>query len=134
MVRLLNINNALTHPPHLALLDDWVGNEPNDLVDFVPYDWTIDIHLIQYEIFLFTNRYNWLDLLKGDVENTRLGFCGSSGTISFALPFTEFIPAKQKVYFSAKVSWPVALCVWVGGGGGGGGDSAPQVRQGVGLK
>ncbi len=86
---------------HVALLDDWVGTEPNDLVNFVPVDWTVDIDLTHYEIFLFTNRYNWLDL--ADVENTRLAFCGSTGTISVGLPFTEFIPFQQKIHFSAKV-------------------------------
>lgn len=45
-----------------------------------------------------------MDLLQGDVENTRLAFCGSSGHISFGLPFTEYIPLKQLVHFSAKVS------------------------------
>lgn len=92
-----------------ALLDDWVGTEANDLLNFVPVDWTIDIDLAQYEIFLFTNRYNWLDLLEGDVENTRLAFCGSDGHISFGFPFTEYNPSKQLVHFSAKVSDVSAL-------------------------
>ena len=87
----------------VALLDDWVGDEPNDLINFVPVDWTIDIDLTHYEIFLFTNRYNWLDVLKGDAENTRLAFCGSTGKISFVLPFTEFIPLEQPIHFTAKV-------------------------------
>lgn len=86
-----------------ALLDDWVASERNDLLNFVPVDWTVDIDLTHYEIFLFTNRYNWLDLRQGDVENTRLAFCGSTGNISFGLPFTEYIPLKQLVHFSAKV-------------------------------
>lgn len=86
-----------------ALLDDWVGKEPNDLLDFVPVDWTIDIELTQYEIFLFTNLYNWVDVVRGGVENTRLAFCGSTGRITFAFPFTEYIPLKQLVHFTAKV-------------------------------
>ena len=86
-----------------ALLDDWVGNEPNDLLDFVPVDWTIDIALKQYEIFLLVNRYNWLDLLPGGVENTKLAFCGASGHISFGLPFTNYIPLRQMVHFCAEV-------------------------------
>ena len=89
-----------------ALLDDWVGTEPNDLLNFVPVDWSIDVDLANYEIFLFTNRYNWLDLQ--DVENMRLAFCGSTGHISFAFPFTEFNPPKQLIHFSAKVSQNLA--------------------------
>lgn len=110
----LSSSPTLLPPPLLllALLDDWVGSEPNDLVNFVPYDWTIDIHLTQYEIFLFTNQCNWLDLLKGDMENTRLGFCGATGTISFGLPFTEFLPMKQMIHFSAKVNLVSCMVVW----------------------
>ncbi len=85
-------------------MDDWVGEEANDLLSFTPVDWTIDIDLAQYEIFLFTNRYNWLDVLGGGAENTKLAFCGSTGHISFHLPFTEYIPVQQKIHFSAKVS------------------------------
>ena len=87
-----------------ALLDDWVGDEPNDLLNFTPVNWTIGIDLTQYEIFLFTNRYNWLDLLEAGMETTKLAFCGSTGHISFHLPFTEYIPLQQKIHFSAKVS------------------------------
>lgn len=66
-------------------------------------DWTIDVDLTQYEIFLFTNRYNWLDLCEEDVENTRLAFCGSNGRLAFGFPFTEYNPSKQLIHFSAKV-------------------------------
>ncbi len=87
-----------------GLLDDWVGNEPNDLLDFVAVDWKVGVELEQYEIFLMTNRYNWLDLSSGGVENTRLAFCGATGQIALKLPFTQFIPLQQIVQFSAKVS------------------------------
>lgn len=87
-----------------ALLDDWLGSEPNDLYNFVPVNWIISLDLSAYEIFLFTNRYNWLDLVGPGVENTQLAFCGSTGQIRFELPFVDYIPLKQKVYFSAKVN------------------------------
>ena len=81
-----------------------MGDEHNDLLSFVPMDWAIDIDLSQYEIFLFTNRYNWLDLIDGGVENSKLAFCGSKGHITLKLPFTEYIPMQQNIHFSAKVS------------------------------
>ena len=104
-------NNLITNI-FIGLLDDWVGNEPNDLVNFVPVDWSIDIALAHYEIFLFTNRYNWLDVLRDDMENARLAFCGTNGTISFKLPFTEFIPLQQPIRFTARVSLSIILCVF----------------------
>ena len=94
--------SSISYSP-IALLDDWVGEEPNDLLDFVPINWTINVNLTQYEIFLFTNQYNWVDLDNGGIENTRLAFCGSTGQITLDLPFTEFIPLKQLVHFTAKV-------------------------------
>lgn len=99
-----------------------MGVEPPDLLHFVPVDWTIDISLSQYEIYMFTTRYNWLD--KDNAENSRppaetlaqtvqyhcprlptgrLAFCGTTGQIRFEFPFTAFLPTEQKVLFSANV-------------------------------
>ena len=41
--------------------------ESVDLLHFVPVEWTIDVSLSEYEIYMFTSRYNWLD--KDNVEN-----------------------------------------------------------------
>ena len=56
-----HIHTNRTHI-HTAFLDDWQGEEPSDLLHFVPIDWKVTINLCQYEIFLFTNRYNWVDV------------------------------------------------------------------------
>ena len=61
---------AVTCPFVTALLDDWFGNEPPDLLQFVPFDWRIGVDLTRYEMFLFTNRYNWLD--SDGSENSEL--------------------------------------------------------------
>ena len=50
-------------------LDDWVGTEPNDILNFVPIDWKICANLENYEIYFFTNRYNWIDEAKDSLEN-----------------------------------------------------------------
>ena len=44
-----------------ALLDDWLGSDDSDLLYFIPLDWTITVAFSDYEIYLFTSRYNWLD-------------------------------------------------------------------------
>lgn len=61
-------SSALPHPS-IALLDDWLGDDPADLLNFVPYDWRINIDLLDYEIFVFTNRYNWVDVSPDGKEN-----------------------------------------------------------------
>ena len=33
----------------------------------------------------------------------RLAVCGETGTLNFNFPFTEFLPAEQKITFSAEV-------------------------------
>ena len=55
-----------------ALLDDWLGDDEADLLNFVPYDWRIHVDLLDYEIFLFTNRYNWIDIAPEGIENSQL--------------------------------------------------------------
>ena len=55
-----------------ALLDDWLGDEEADLLNFVPYNWRINVDLLNYEIFLFTNRYNWVDIAPDGIENSEL--------------------------------------------------------------
>ena len=61
----LSVNQPLGAPP--ALIDDWLGPNPPDLMHFVPVDWTITAALAHYEIYMFTSRYNWLD--KDCLEN-----------------------------------------------------------------
>lgn len=49
------------------LLDDWVQSDTIDILDFVPFQWHIGVEMSEYEIFLFTNRYNWID--TDEIEN-----------------------------------------------------------------
>ena len=51
--------------PDMAMLFSHFGYIPeelSDLLHFYPIDWKIAVNLCQYEIFLFTNRYNWVDI------------------------------------------------------------------------
>ena len=61
---------TLYHAHTTDLLDDWLGSDPTDLLTFVPIDWKITIDLTRYEIFLFTNRYNWVDIAMNGTENS----------------------------------------------------------------
>lgn len=54
-----------------ALVDDWVGAEPPDLLEFVPVDWNVGIDMSNYEIYLHTSRYNWIDITTEGKENCK---------------------------------------------------------------
>ena len=53
----------------VALLDDWIGPDQSDLSEFVAVDWKIAIDLINFEVFVITNRYNWVDIAADGREN-----------------------------------------------------------------
>lgn len=55
-----------------ALIDDWVGNDPPDLINFVPLNWNIGIDVHNYEIYLFTTRYNWVDVSPDGRDNGKM--------------------------------------------------------------
>ena len=52
-----------------ALIDDWLGNDPPDLLEFVPVDWNVGVDLSDYEIYLYTASYNWIDITIEGKEN-----------------------------------------------------------------
>ena len=52
-----------------ALIDDWLGDNPPDLLEFVPVDWNIGIDIREYEIYLHTSPYNWIDITTEGKEN-----------------------------------------------------------------
>ena len=37
------------------------------------------------------------------ISTARLAFCGTTGQLTFAFPFTEFLPLEQKIAFTANV-------------------------------
>ena len=52
-----------------ALLRDWWGDDPSDFKFFVPIKWTVGFSVKNYEIFVPTNRYNWMDISPRQMEN-----------------------------------------------------------------
>ena len=56
---------------YIALVDDWIGPDHPDLVEFVAVDWSIAVELSSYEVFVFTNRYNWVDNAPDGRENSK---------------------------------------------------------------
>ena len=53
----------ITHVVYITdLLDDWNTGPPSDLMTFVPVQWQVAVQLSCYEVFLYTNHYNWMDV------------------------------------------------------------------------
>ena len=50
-------------------IDDWLGTEPPDLLEFVPIDWKIDVDMCDYEVYLHNKKYNWVDTSPDGLEN-----------------------------------------------------------------
>lgn len=51
--------------------------------------------------------YKWHNnnyVCKINFFTERLAFCGKSGHLSLDMPFTEFAPDEQKIFFCAHVS------------------------------
>ena len=67
------------------LLDDWMKSDTIDILEFVPFHWNIGVDMSDYEIFLFTNRYNWID--TDEIEN---GTCISSEIYNSLMCCIEF--------------------------------------------
>ena len=55
----------------VALLTDWWGHDPADFCSFVPIEWTVQVDLSSYEVFVVTNRFNWIDISPGQSENSK---------------------------------------------------------------
>ena len=50
-------------------IDDWLGTDPPDLLEFVPIDWKIDVDMCDYEVYLHNKKYNWVDTSPDGLEN-----------------------------------------------------------------
>ena len=46
------------------------------------------------------NEYNWIDTSSTAPENSHLAVCGKLLTVTFTLPFTEFVPETTQFLFN----------------------------------
>ena len=53
----------------IGLVDDWSTKSVPDLYHFVPYTWTINLQIKDFELVLLTNEYNWIDTSSSYAEN-----------------------------------------------------------------
>ncbi|XP_065930911.1 bridge-like lipid transfer protein family member 1 isoform X5 [Magallana gigas] len=74
------------------LINDWSVKTVPDLYHFVPYTWTINFQIKEFELILVTNEYNWIDTSSHQPENAQIAFCGDLLDMSLVLPYTDFLP------------------------------------------
>ena len=43
------------------LIEDWSATGVSDIYHFVPYTWTINLLIKDFELILLANEYNWID-------------------------------------------------------------------------
>ena len=53
------------------LINDWSVKTIPDLYHFVPYTWTVNLQIKEFELVLLTNEYNWIDTSSHQPENGR---------------------------------------------------------------
>ena len=56
------------------LSDDWSSKAIPDLYGFVPYTWTINLIIKQFELVTLCNEYNWMDTSSHNQENGLFNF------------------------------------------------------------
>ena len=53
------------------LADDWSSKAVPDIYSFVPYTWTINLIVKQFELITLANEYNWMDTSSHNQENSQ---------------------------------------------------------------
>ncbi|XP_056013431.1 bridge-like lipid transfer protein family member 1 isoform X4 [Ostrea edulis] len=79
------------------LINDWSVKTVPDLYHFVPYTWTINLQIKDFELVLLTNEYNWIDTSSHQPENAHIAFCGDLLDMSLVLPYSDFLPDTVRV-------------------------------------
>ncbi|XP_050415172.1 bridge-like lipid transfer protein family member 1 [Patella vulgata] len=74
------------------LVEDWSSKGRPDLYSFVPYTWSLNLIIKEFELIAATNEYNWIDTSSQTPENAQIAFCGEYFDLSVQLPFTDFLP------------------------------------------
>ncbi|XP_076117611.1 bridge-like lipid transfer protein family member 1 isoform X3 [Mytilus galloprovincialis] len=75
------------------LMEDWSSEERQDIFHFVPYTWTINLIIKEFELVLLTNEYNWIDTTSTQTENAHIAFAGQTLDLSLVLPYTDYLPS-----------------------------------------
>jgi len=59
-------------PFFLEMVEDWTVNYKPDLLTFVPYEWSFNIILRDFEMVWLGNQHNWIESTSNKQENGAL--------------------------------------------------------------
>ena len=57
------------------MVEDWTVNYKPDLLTFVPYEWSFNIILRDFEMVWLGNQHNWIESNSNKQENGALDSC-----------------------------------------------------------
>ncbi|CAD6189800.1 unnamed protein product [Caenorhabditis auriculariae] len=92
------------------LINDWVGDEPADIIKFIPF--RVHNTLIvkdSFEILLLLNECNWVDPADKNAENVEAAIVGQELIFEFVMPFVEFLPEFVRVKYSMRAKGELAM-------------------------
>ncbi|XP_068720760.1 bridge-like lipid transfer protein family member 1 [Montipora capricornis] len=90
------------------MIEDWTLNYKPDLLTFVPYEWSFNIILRDFEMVWLGNQHNWIECASNRQNNVELAFCGEVFDLTFVLQYFRFIPEIEEIKFFLQAEKVVA--------------------------
>ncbi|XP_021348394.1 uncharacterized protein KIAA1109-like [Mizuhopecten yessoensis] len=90
------------------LIEDWSTKTVPDIYHFVPYTWTMNLLIKDFELITLANEYNWIDTSSQNPENAHIAFCGDTLDLSLVLPYNDYLP--QTVHIDFLIKGESAFC------------------------
>ncbi|XP_059164299.1 bridge-like lipid transfer protein family member 1 [Physella acuta] len=84
------------------LIGDWSSKSAPDIYSFVPYTFTLNLVVKQFEILTLANENNWVDTSSQHQENAHIAFCGELFELCATFPFIDFVPSTVPVTLVIK--------------------------------
>ena len=89
MVLVLQHNQDSSPVFSAEMIEDWTMNYKPDLLTFVPYEWSFNIILRDFEMVWLGNQHNWIECTSNKQENGASNIFISSPM--FCLELSAFI-------------------------------------------
>ncbi|GAA50289.1 hypothetical protein CLF_104333 [Clonorchis sinensis] len=84
-----------------GLIEDWLRGAQPDLLHFVPCTYKFRISADGLNFVLLANDYNWV---SSTTENAHIAFAGKRFSLSFDLPFVDYLPDVVPIVFAIEIN------------------------------